>query len=149
MFSVKDIRALYKIFEDSEIGEVEIQSEDKKFRFTIGGSLAVPAPVAPVISQPAPNAASAASGSNSNALPSNVAELTSKSVGFFTRLNPKSGEYYIKLRDTVKAGQVLAHVRVLGVLQDIKAEKDGKVKEILVEEGQPIEYGQPVMRFEV
>jgi biotin carboxyl carrier protein len=40
-------------------------------------------------------------------------------------------------------------VRVLGVLQDVCAEVDGKVKEILIEEGQPIEYGQPLIRLEV
>lgn len=146
MISVKDIRALYKIFEDSEVGEVEIQSEEKKFRFSIGQ----PAPVYYAPPAPAVSGTSTAGTSHADlSLPSNVSELSSRWVGFFTRLNPKTGEYYIKLRDKVKAGQVLAHVRVLGVLQDIKAEKDGKVKEILVEEGQPIEYGQPVMRFEV
>ncbi len=151
MISIKDIKALYKIFQDSEIGEVEIQNEDKKFRFTIGGNAApTPAPVAASAAAPVVSTASeSGSDSNENKLPANVNELTSNCVGFFTRLNPKSGEYYIKLRDEVKAGQVIAHVRVLGVLQDIKAAVDGKVKEILVEEGQPIEYGQPVMRFEI
>jgi acetyl-CoA carboxylase biotin carboxyl carrier protein len=49
----------------------------------------------------------------------------------------------------VKKGDIVGHVRVLGVLQDLRVENGGKLKEVLIEEGQPIEYGQPVMRFEM
>jgi acetyl-CoA carboxylase biotin carboxyl carrier protein len=69
-------------------------------------------------------------------------------VGIFTRLNPKTKEAYVKLRDVVKKGDVIAHIRVLGHLQDVVVDEEGKIKEILVEEGQPVEYGQPLFRLE-
>ncbi len=139
MLNVKDMKALYKVFQGSDIGEIEIQFGEKKLRLSFGeeitSSAVPPAPVLPEIKEKA-----------SDSKPDN--ELKSKWVGFFTRLNPKTKENYIKLRDVVKKGQILGHVRVLGVLQDVLAETDGKIKEILIEEGQPIEYGQPMMRFE-
>lgn len=146
MISTKDIKYLYGLFEGSDIGEVEIHSEGAKLRLALGGEKkSAPAPA------PAPVATSQdkkSSVSSESELPPNVVELKSKWVGFFTRLNPKTGEYYVKLRDKVSENDIIAHVRVLGVLQDVKAGMNGKVKEILVEEGQPIEYGQPLLRFE-
>jgi|YelNatPaOPRAMG01_1025707.scaffolds.fasta_scaffold01093_15 acetyl-CoA carboxylase biotin carboxyl carrier protein len=78
-----------------------------------------------------------------------IYEVRSNFIGYFTRINPKTGETHVKMGDKVKEGDILGYVSVLGVLQEIKTEKEGKIKEILVEEGQPIEYGQPVMRIEV
>lgn len=147
MISVREIKQLYDLFEDSDIGELEIHNENTKIRLEFGErKRPAPAPV----SAPAAIEKDKTEGQakNDSSLPPNMFELKSKWVGFFTRLNPKSGEYYVKLRDEVKVGQVIAHVRVLGVLQDVKAEQAGKVKELLVEEGQPIEYGQPILRFE-
>ena len=141
MIDMKDVKALYKMFQGSDIGEIEIQSGEKKLRLSFSG---VPTP-APTIVSPVSVEVDTKSKQNDNTSDN---ELKSNWVGFFTRLNPKTKENYIKLRDLVKKGQVLGHVRVLGVLQDVVAQTDGKVKEILVEEGQPIEYGQPIMRFE-
>jgi biotin carboxyl carrier protein len=151
MIDIKEVRNLYKMFEDEDIETVEIQNGDMRIRFAVGETPKKPvlktevrkvkaeeAPKTAVV--PAPEAA---------VEKTNVQELRSGWVGFFTRVNPAKGENYVKLRDVVKKGSVVGHVRVLGVLQDLKAESDGKVMEFLVEEGQPIEYGQPVMRFEI
>lgn len=138
-----DIKALYKMFKDTDISELEVQQGNSKVRIEFGNEPKIeetkveakpevkPAEETPV---PAPQEA--------------IQEMKSKWVGFFSRINPKTGEYYVKLRDEVKAGDLLGHVRVLGVMQDVLCEKDGKLKEILVEDGQPIEFGQPLFRFE-
>ena len=80
---------------------------------------------------------------------SNIIEIKSKWVGFYTKINQKNGENYFKLGDEITKGDLIAHVRVLGVLQDIYSEYDGKVKEILIDEGEPIEFGQPILRLEI
>ena len=149
---VKDIKKLYQVFQNDDIDKIEIRNGEEKLALTIGGitgnkknkTKAAPA-VETVLT--APTAAPTAAVSEKT--PSDLYELKSKWIGFFIRLNPKTGENYVKLRDVVKKGDIVGHVRVLGVLQDLKAEQAGKLKEILVEEGQPIEYGQPVMRFEI
>ncbi|OHD56289.1 MAG: hypothetical protein A2Y33_00535 [Spirochaetes bacterium GWF1_51_8] len=146
MFNVKDMKDIQEIFKDSDIGEVEIETPEGRLRMLMGGKPA-PAPKPAPVQAAAPVSASGADDSGKS--PDSVFELRSKWVGFFTRLNTKTGEYYIKLRDSVKKGDVIAHVRVLGVLQDVVSDVTGKVKEILIEEGQPIEYGQPMMRFEI
>ena len=145
MLNTRDIKNLYRMFDETDIGEVEIHSEGMKIRLEFGEKTVTKSALAEIQVQ-SKTAVDTVKGDNS--LPPNFFELRSKWVGFFTRLNPKTGEYYIKLRDTVKKGEIIAHVRVLGVMQDVKAEADGKLKEILVEDGQPIEYGQPIMRFE-
>jgi acetyl-CoA carboxylase biotin carboxyl carrier protein len=147
MFNVKDMKDIQDIFKNSDVGEIEIETTEGRVRMVMGGK------PAPIHAAPAPAAVSSGPASDGAAKAAepydNESELRSKWVGFFTRLNTKTGEYYIKLRDTVKKGDILAHVRVLGVMQDVVSDVEGKVKEILIEEGQPIEYGQPIMRFEI
>ncbi len=170
MIDVKDIRKLYDIFKGDEIESVEIQNGDDRLSFSMGNLQ----PVGEINQENNTGTKkSAAKKSGKSAKESDtlepaasmpvqeinavseeskqleIFELKSGWVGFFTRMNPKTGESYIKLRDVIKKDDLVGHVRVLGVLQDLKSEVEGKVKEILVEEGQPIEYGQPVMRFEL
>ncbi len=75
-------------------------------------------------------------------------DIRSKTIGFFSRFNPKSKKQYIKLRDVVKVGDVLGVVRAMHVDQEVVADKAGKVTHFLIEEGQPVEYGQPLVRLE-
>lgn len=149
--SMKDIKALYDIFEGTDIGEVEMQNGEQKLRFTISATTAPK--TTPPTKSVAPPVSKSTTSTNEKTVTSkelgNIKELQSKWVGFFTRLNPKTSDYYLKLRDEVKKGQIIGHVRVLGVMQDVKSEINGKLKEILIEEGQPIEFGQPIMRFEI
>lgn len=148
MFSVKELKELYTLFEEADIGEIEFQHGDLKVRMVTGQKKAPV--VAPAVVSQAPAVASSPSTETRPASSETpIQDVTSKWVGIFTRLNPKTKEAYVKLRDTVKKGEVIAHVRVLGHLQDVVCEYDGKVKEILVEEGQPVEYGQPLFRLEV
>ncbi|MCX7882110.1 MAG: biotin/lipoyl-binding protein [Brevinematales bacterium] len=134
------------LFEEVDVGEIEFQQGELKVRMVSG--LSKKPVISPVIASPVPVPSPQ---EVKSPLPqeSPIKDVTSKWVGVFTRLNPKTKEAYVKLRDTVKKGEVIAHVRVLGHLQDVVCEYDGKVKEILVEEGQPVEYGQPLFRLEV
>lgn len=149
--SMKDIKALYDIFEGTDIGEVELQNGEQKLRFTINATIAPKTTLPTKSAAPPVNKSTTSTNEKTVTLKElgNIKELQSKWVGFFTRLNPKTSDYYLKLRDEVKKGQIIGHVRVLGVMQDVKSEINGKLKEILIEEGQPIEFGQPIMRFEI
>jgi biotin carboxyl carrier protein len=164
MIDIKDIRRFQSLFSGEDIDEIEIRHGKDAVRITIGPAIKKGPKAA--VKEPARRSDGNKNEENKRdedktpeikETPAKyevqekgaIYELKSQWIGFFTRLNPKTGENYIKLRDIVKKGDIVGHVRVLGVLQDIRSEFKGKVKEVLVEEGQPIEYGQPVMRLEI
>ncbi len=140
MASIDEIKKLYKVFENEEVGEIELRNKDKAIRIKLAKKEEKKEVqrVQEVIPQIEPKPKEPP-----------IYEVKSNWIGYFTRINPKTGENYVKLRDVVKKGDILGHVSVLGVLQDIKAEEGGKIKEILVEEGLAVEYGQPLMRIEI
>ncbi|MEJ5284377.1 MAG: acetyl-CoA carboxylase biotin carboxyl carrier protein [Brevinematia bacterium] len=144
MVSIEEIKKIYKIFDSENISEVELRNDNTAIRMKI-------AKKAPEVKIATPQI-QPVNVSEQNQTPKqtepSIYEVKSKWIGYFTRINPKTGENYVKLRDVVKEGDIIGHVSVLGVLQDVKVEKGGKIKEILVEEGLAVEYGQPLMRIE-
>jgi acetyl-CoA carboxylase biotin carboxyl carrier protein len=146
---VKEIKKIYQIFMHEGIDNIEIQNGEDRVSFSIGKTPLIKKETAVLDNEKKIVIQQAAEKAEEPMIVSNIYELKSNWIGFFTRLNPKTGESYLKLRDVVKKGDIVGHVRVLGVLQDLRVENGGKLKEVLIEEGQPIEYGQPVMRFEI
>lgn len=73
--------------------------------------------------------------------------LCSPLVGTFYAAPAEGAEAYVKLGDTVQKGQVLAIVEAMKLMNEIESEYDGVVEEILVENGQMVEYGQPLFRI--
>lgn len=74
--------------------------------------------------------------------------VTSPLVGRFYAAPSEDAEPFIKVGDTVKKGQVLAIVEAMKLMNEIESEYDGVVAEILVENGQGVEYGQPLFRLQ-
>ena len=74
--------------------------------------------------------------------------IVSRNVGYFSRFDPRSNRQMVKLRDVIKKGSTVAIIRSAHIEHEVIAEQEGKIVEFLVEEGQPIEYGQPLMRLE-
>ena len=105
----------------------------------------IPAP-APVPAAPAPAAEAPAAGGAAGAeeeLPTgNIVE--SPLVGTFYAAPAEDAEPFVKVGDSVKEGQVLAIVEAMKLMNEIESDFTGTVKEILVENGQAVEYGQPL-----
>ncbi|MCX7821124.1 MAG: hypothetical protein N2258_05545 [Brevinematales bacterium] len=140
---IEEIKKVYKIFDSENITEVELRNNNTAIRMKIAKKI----PEVKIIN-PLPAVNQVEQKNTVKESEPSIYEVKSKWIGYFTRLNPKTGENYVKLRDVVKEGDIIGHVSVLGVLQDVKVEKGGKIKEILVEEGLAVEYGQPLMRIE-
>lgn len=79
---------------------------------------------------------------------SNRFDITAPEVGFFNRYNVKTKQQFFKLRDVVQKGEVIATVSALNSHYEIKATETGKIIEFLVEQEQPVEFGQPLIRLE-
>ncbi len=73
--------------------------------------------------------------------------ITSPLVGVFYAAPAEDADAFVQVGDTVKKGQVLAIVEAMKLMNEIESDYDGTIAEILVENGQPVEYGQPLFRL--
>lgn len=106
------------------------------------GVPAAPAP-APVPAAPAPAPAAAAPAPEADA-PAAGNVVKSPLVGTFYAAPAEGAEPFVKVGDSVKEGQVLAIVEAMKLMNEIESDFSGTVKEILVENGQAVEFGQPL-----
>ncbi|MBI4976396.1 MAG: biotin/lipoyl-binding protein [Spirochaetes bacterium] len=74
-------------------------------------------------------------------------DVISPGVGIFLRAKDEKSDAFVKLRDMVTAGQVVGTLKFMGIKHEIRSEAEGKIVEILVEDGQAVEYGQPIFRL--
>ena len=163
--NLKEIKELIKILGETEITELNLESEGVKVSIKKGNpsvaASAVPvmapvaAPVAPTaLSAPvAPvyNVVSEPQGVMGNAEPAvkkNLEYIKAPMVGTFYRSPAPDAPSFVELGHTVKAGQSVCIIEAMKLMNEIEAELDGKIVEILVENGQPVEFGQPLFAVE-
>jgi acetyl-CoA carboxylase biotin carboxyl carrier protein len=138
------IRDLAKLLKETDLSEIEIESAGLKVRVARG--ITVSAPVynsTPVSSAPAAVAA-AAPADKSKA----VGVVLSPMVGTAYRSPEPGAKVFVEVGQDVRQGQTLIIIEAMKTMNAIPAPKAGKVKEILIEDSQPVEYGQPLMIVE-
>jgi acetyl-CoA carboxylase biotin carboxyl carrier protein len=143
------IRDLADILNDTDLTEIEVEQDDLRIRVSrasatqyVQAPIAAAAPVAaaPVAAAPAA-AAPVAAADNKNA-------VTAPMVGT-AYLSPAPGaKAFIEVGATVKEGQTLLIIEAMKTMNQIPAPRSGKVTEILVNDAQPVEYGQPLVIVE-
>ena len=150
-----EIKSIVKLMSDNDLTEFNIESEDMHLCIRRGGSNTVqsaPAPViaAPqVIPTPAPAPAAPAPASEPPAAePDQDKLITSPIVGTFYRSNTPGADAFVKVGSRIEADQTVCIIEAMKVMNEIKAEKSGVIKEILVENGEPVECGQPLFVLE-
>ena len=152
---LRKLKKLIDLVEESGIAEIEVTEGEEKVRIT--RSVAAPAvqtvyaPAAPVQAAPAAPAPSAAPAAPATPAPA-VRDLSnaqkSPMVGTFYRAASPSTPAFMEVGQTVKAGDTLCIIEAMKLMNEIEAEKSGVVKEILVENGQPVEFGEPLFIIE-
>lgn len=139
------VRELAEMLADTGLTEIEVEDGDRKIRVARGSSVVAPAPLAvatPVATAAAPPAPAAAP---SDAAPDHRNAVKSPMVGtVFLAPDPASGPF-VKVGDTVKAGDTLLIVEAMKVMNPITAPVAGTVQAILVADAQPVEYDQPLV----
>ena len=161
IFDQKAIKYLADIVNKSSLTEAEYTCGEISIRFSkqvnmvaapMQQQMMQPAATA-AIAQPAPVQAAAPAASSSaqaqaNDSSSSETSITAPVVGK-VYISPKPGEpAFIKEGDMVKEGQVIFIIEAMKVMNNVKADKAGKVKQILVEDGKPVEYGQKLVILE-
>ena len=158
---VEQVLELVKAVSDSELTEFKYEEDGVKLSLkkTSDRIVQVQAPAAPVAAPviapaPVPAAApvSAPAGAEAPAEASAEGELKgnvvkSPLVGTFYAAPAEDADPFVKVGDSVKEGQVLAIVEAMKLMNEIESDFDGTVEEIYVENGQAVEYGQPLFRL--
>ena len=149
-----DLRKLKKLIElvqESGIAELEITEGEERVRINRSGPLAQAAVTAAPVLAPAP-ALSAALAPPAPAQPEETRELAapeghvvkSPMVGTFYRSPSPGAKAFVELGQTVAVGDTLCIIEAMKLLNEIESDEAGTVNAILVENGQPVEYGQPL-----
>jgi len=146
---LRKLKKLIDLVQESGIAEIEITEGEEKVRIVRGGVVEETAPAArPPVSPPA--AVAPVSAATSEAPPAAVSGHVVKSpmVGTFYRSPSPDAKPFVQVGDTVKAGQTICIIEAMKLMNEIEADADGVVKAILVENGQPVEYGEALLVIE-
>ena len=154
MFKLNEIKELIKLVDASSVSEVEIEQDGFRLAIRKPGKpepVAVPqAAAAPAVSAPAPAApqpkASVAAEDSSSAAQhtENLHAITSPMVGTFYAAPSPTSEPYVRKGDRVTPKTVVCIVEAMKLMNEIEAEVSGVIVDILVENGQLVEFGQPL-----
>lgn len=137
---IQEIKKIIALFEKSEISELELESNGHRIR--LKKELGVPQ-----VQALAPTEAQVATPVSSAPLKNDQVYLKAPLVGtFYLSPNP-SAKPYIVLGQSVKAGDVVCLVEAMKVMNEIKAHKDGVIKEILAENGKMVEFNQKLIEI--
>ena len=136
---LRKLKKLIDLVEESGIAEIEVTEGEEKVRIT--RATAAPAPVAAPAAAAAPAPAAPAARDLSNAQKSPM-------VGTFYRAPGPNAAAFVEVGQQVKAGDTLCIIEAMKLMNEIEAEKSGTVKEILVENGTPVEFGEPLFIIE-
>ncbi len=140
------VRNLAELLNETGLTEIEVQNGAQRVRVSRGATaIAAPAMAAPAAPAAPRAAAVEASEVNFNNHPGAV---TSPMVGTAYRSPEPGARVFVDVGDTVKVGQTLLIVEAMKTMNAIPATKSGKVTHVLVEDGQPVEFGQPLVIVE-
>lgn len=154
---IRKVKKLIEMLEESSLAEIEIREGEESIRISRASSVpthsmpiaAAPIPVAaPAPAIPAPAAVpAAADASSAPAVPAGH-PVTSPMVGTFYRSPSPGAKPFISVGSEVKVGDVLCIIEAMKMMNQIESDKAGVVKAILKENGQPVEFGEPLVIIE-
>lgn len=148
-----DIEELIRLVEKSEISELELCEGRRRIRISKNGhSAAAGPPVGSPVRVPAnPPAVAAETGpdAEAEALALNLKEITSPMVGTFYRAPAPGADTFVEVGQGVSVGQTVCIVEAMKLMNEISSDFSGVVRDIFVENGQPVEFGQPLFSVEI
>ncbi|AOJ08819.1 acetyl-CoA carboxylase biotin carboxyl carrier protein [Burkholderia mayonis] len=151
---LRKLKTLIDLVSESGISELEVTEGEGKVRIVKNAPpvyVQQPSGYAPQVSAPPPAMTLQAEGASAPAPAAAPAVsapqghvVTSPMVGTFYRAPSPGADPFVQVGDTVKEGQTLCIIEAMKLLNEIESDKAGVIKEILAENGQAVEYGQPL-----
>jgi acetyl-CoA carboxylase biotin carboxyl carrier protein len=141
---LRKLKTLIDLVQQSGIAELEITEGEEKVRISRG----MPVTHTNVTMAPPSGATSAAPGApplQEEPPPAEGHIVKSPMVGTFYRSSAPGAKPFVEVGQTVKTGETVCIIEAMKLLNEIESDHDGVVKAVLVENGQPVEYGQPLL----
>lgn len=150
-FDLNQLRELLAIVNQTDIAELSLKSSD--FELTIRKGEQARTSTSGVTAPSAPDSSTAANFASVTEAPQPAlnkrwVEIISPMVGTFYRSPGPDESAFVEEGDTIRKGQTVCIIEAMKLMNELEAEINGEVKEILVQNGEPIEYGQPLMRVD-
>jgi acetyl-CoA carboxylase biotin carboxyl carrier protein len=139
------IRELSALLDETGLTEIEIEQDGQRIRVARNAGRALPAHIAPATAAPSPVAMSASKPADPAKHPGVV---TSPMVGTAYMAAEPGGKPFIEIGSKVKAGDTLMIVEAMKTMNQIPAPRAGTVIQVLFEDGQPVEFGEPLVIIE-
>lgn len=151
---LKYLQKLIKMLDTSNLAEIELEEEGTKIKLSKPTQTVVAAPApqyihdAPLhlhapVAKPEPDKTE-----EKTEVPENLYEVRSPMVGTFYKAPSPDAEPYVKVGDTVKTGATICIIEAMKLMNEIESDVSGKVVKILADNGQAVEYDQPLMLIE-
>jgi acetyl-CoA carboxylase biotin carboxyl carrier protein len=150
---IRKVKKLIELLEESGIAEIEINEGEESVRISRYSTSALAAPVqqfapAPAAS-PAPAPVAAAETESASETPAVSGHtVNAPMVGTFYTASAPGSPDFVKVGDSVNEGETVCIIEAMKILNQIEADRSGIVKAILVENAQPVEFGQPLIVIE-
>lgn len=136
------VRKLAALLEETGLSEIEYEVDDRRIRVARGGT--VIAQAAPAAAAPSAAAASAPSGGDAP----HPGAVTSPMVGTVYTASDPASPPFVKVGDSVSEGQTLLIIEAMKVMNPLASPRSGTVTQFLVGDGEPVEYGEPLLVIE-
>ena len=150
---IRKVKKLIELLDESGIAEIEINEGEESVRIS-RYSTSAPAPVAAPVQQfaaapvPTAEAAPAAADSSDDSAVISGHTVNAPMVGTFYSAPSPGAPDFVKVGDHVKEGDTICIIEAMKILNQIEADKSGTVKAVLVDNAQPVEFGQPLVVIE-
>ena len=145
---IRKVKKLIELLEESGIAEIEIHEGEESVRISRGGSAPMPQTVVNVPSVDASSSLKTQLSTNENSSSDDYSDegevITAPMVGIFYSSPSPDQPPFINKGQNIKTGDVLCIIEAMKIMNQIEAEIDAKLVRILVENGDPVEYGQPL-----
>jgi acetyl-CoA carboxylase biotin carboxyl carrier protein len=157
---IRKVKKLMEMLEESNLAEIEIREGEESIRISRASSVGTGAPGVSAANPAGVHPAAAATGSSAAAAPRAPGEpptaplppsghaVTSPMVGTFYRSPSPGAQSFVDVGTEVKVGDVLCIIEAMKMMNQIESDKAGVVKAILKENGQPVEFGEPLFIIE-
>ena len=152
-----ELRELVTTLSQSEISELTLKSAEFELTLRKPGALIMPPPAATVevspepiavhvTDSPSPTSAPPATPTPPRSVDSSLVEITSPMVGTFYRSPAPEESPFVDVGDRIQSGQTVCIIEAMKLMNELEAEVSGEIVEILVDNADPVEFGQPLMR---
>ena len=146
-----DLRRVVRLMKDNDLSVFQYEKDGLRIKLRRGAEpviLAAPA-VGPALAAPASGPASASAPTAAAPIPQQAEgeDVSSPMVGTFYRSASPNDPPFVNVGDTVQKGQTLCIIEAMKVMNEIKAERSGVVTAVLAEDGNPVQFGQALLRI--